>query len=717
MKFKKTLYGITAATVALSSFSATTVTPIAEDVQISGEGTSEVTPAEPTYIECDGIRYEVKGDSLSVSKLLDETLTEINIPAEIDGKPVTAIGNAAFGREISAVNYSHYTFDSKLEKITIPESVKSIGDYAFCGCVQLTSITIPDGVGTIGRAAFCACEKLESIDIPDSVYSIGMEAFIHSGLTEVTIPDGIKSIEMYTFYHCDNLTSVKISDGVESIGAYAFLFCSKLESVNIPDSVVTIGSSAFNYCGSLTSFTFPKNVKTIEQGVIQECANLTDVTIEGSNVVIGKNAFSNCKSLSNVKINGSVYLIGDSAFSYCTNLSELTIPNGIFSIGDEVFLGSSLTTVTIPESVRFIGKNLFDGTHGYNPTEGAVITRLPKIEKIVYGGTEEQWNELLEEGDWDGSVLTYNEESQKKERVFDTYTVQFNSDVPDNRTTDPELKVPTNVNWSRGDNRSVTIKWDEVEGATGYVFMYHSATYGWIAKKVSTNSITLSYLAAASRDGAGITGADKYYFKVAAINGDLIGEIASRSESGNPFRFEAYDPRLWASYSGTNSPIGEYPPDLDDLYTFKVDTSDETPDDTSEDTSSDTSEYTSDETSIPDSSEPEEVSSTPSTPTPPLTSSDSEINPDTSNPNDTNSEISSVPNTNSRPTSKPEEETGTYKPSDRQPANDDDINSLNSNTPESGSTSNPSTGATLALVPIVLASGAVVAATIKRKKK
>ncbi len=349
----------------------------------------------------------------------------------------------------------------------------------------------------------------------------------------------------------------------------------------------------------------------------------------------------------------------------------------------------------------------------------------PKIETIIYGGTEEQWDRLLESSEWDGGFTIYNPESNKNEYVPDSYKIEFNKEISDDSPT-TVLEAPTNFRTDI-DVQTATICWDEVEGATGYIVMYHSENYGWIARKVPTNSITINNLAADWSP----TGYKSpiYYYKVAAINDNSISAFASQDESGNRLQFSVLHPEH-DRYTTSQwlSSVREIT-DLDNLYGFNVDTSDETPDNTPEDTSSDTSEYTSDETSIPDSSEPEDVSSTPSVPTPPSTSSitsdseiipdmsNSEITPDTSNPNDTNSEISSVPNTASRPTSNSEEEIGASKPMDGQPTNNDDINSLNSNTPESGSTGNPSTGTTMALVPIVLASGAVVAATIKRKKK
>ena len=137
----------------------------------------------------------------------------------------------------------------------IPNSVTSIGDYAFYWCSGLTSITIPNSVTSIGDYAFY-CSGLTSVTIPESVTSIGAAAFYRcSGLTSVTIPNSVTSIDDGAFQYCSGLTSVTIPESVTSIGNYAFASCSGLTSVTIPESVTTIGDRAFAYCSGLTSIT------------------------------------------------------------------------------------------------------------------------------------------------------------------------------------------------------------------------------------------------------------------------------------------------------------------------------------------------------------------------------------------------------------------------------------------------------------------------------
>jgi hypothetical protein len=116
------------------------------------------------------------------------------------------------------------------EKYVIPNSVNSIGNYAFSYCTNLTSITIPDSVISIGERAFSYC----------------------SNLTDITIPETVNSIGNGAFYSCRSLTSITIPNGIPSIGGSLFSSCRGLKSVTIPDSVSSVGYLAFYMCDGLT---------------------------------------------------------------------------------------------------------------------------------------------------------------------------------------------------------------------------------------------------------------------------------------------------------------------------------------------------------------------------------------------------------------------------------------------------------------------------------
>jgi len=208
----------------------------------------------------------------------------VTIPKTIKGKPVTAIRDSAYFK-----NGSYFTdgvfYNKQLTSITIPDSVISIGDWAFFGsfsennayCNRLTSIIIPNSVISIGEGAFAA-NQLTSVIIGNSVTSIGEYAFGYNQLTSVIIPDSV--IYLNGFNANPLLITVTIGNGVTSIGPSAF-YQSNLISVTIPDSVISIGEGAFFY-NQLTSVIIGNGVTSIEWGAFRSNP-LTSITI-GANV-------------------------------------------------------------------------------------------------------------------------------------------------------------------------------------------------------------------------------------------------------------------------------------------------------------------------------------------------------------------------------------------------------------------------------------------------
>ena len=311
------------------------------------------------------------------------------------------VGNSrnAYSIPNSVTSIGYYAFwgCTNLRNIKIPNNVESIGDYAFYNCTSLTSVTIPNSVTSIGNDAFYGCSSLTSVTIPNSVTSIGNNAFYGClSLTSVTIPDSVTSIGYSALSSCTSLTSIEVSydnenyssvDGVLfdkdktkliqypagsnrtiysipnsviSIGSDAFVGCTSLTSVTIPNSVTSIGGSAFSGCTNLTSITIPDSVTSIGSYAFEDCTSLTSVTIGNSVTSIGGSAFSGCTNLTSITIPDSVTSIGSYAFEDCTSLTSVTIGNSVTSIGGSAFSGcTSLTSITIPDSVTSIGDYAF----------------------------------------------------------------------------------------------------------------------------------------------------------------------------------------------------------------------------------------------------------------------------------------------------------------------------------------------------------------------
>ena len=190
-----------------------------------------------------------------------------------------------------------YLNNKLVTDLVIPDSVTTIGKYAFYNCSNLTSVVIPDSVTTIGICAFSSCSSLTSVYITDiaawcNISFGGVDAnplycaknlYLNNELiTDLIIPEGVTEIKSCAFSSCDSLTSVVIGDSVTSIGYDAFRYCSSLTSVVIGESVTAIGNYAFDSCSSLTSVVIPDSVTTIGDEAFWGCWSLTTVYYKGT---------------------------------------------------------------------------------------------------------------------------------------------------------------------------------------------------------------------------------------------------------------------------------------------------------------------------------------------------------------------------------------------------------------------------------------------------
>ena len=249
----------------------------------------------------------------------------------------------------------------------IPDSVTSIGGYAFYDCTSLTNITIPNSVTSIGIYAFYDCTSLTNITIPNSVTSIGYSAFYRcTSLTNITIPDGVTSIGGSAFEECTSLTSVTIPDSVTYIGISAFENTAYYNNEsNWENGILYIGNHLIKVKSDISgSVEIKQGTKTIAISAFSDCTSLASVTIPDSVTSIGWYAFADCTSLKHATINTEE--VGY-AFSGCTSLESVILGDNVTSIYGGAFKGcTSLTSITIPDSVTSIGYSAFDNTAYYN---------------------------------------------------------------------------------------------------------------------------------------------------------------------------------------------------------------------------------------------------------------------------------------------------------------------------------------------------------------
>lgn len=168
---------------------------------------------------------------------------------------------------------------SKLTKIEIPSTVRTIESQAFYGCKSLKSIKLPEGLEEVSFGLFQKCSSLESIYLPSSIKTIAANTFDGcNSLVTLELPANLTGIiDEETFRDCWLLKSLTIPSGITQIGEYAFRNCVNLKSLKLPETLKDIEHGAFLGCSSLTSFEIPSNVKNICNSAFTGCVNLTHI--------------------------------------------------------------------------------------------------------------------------------------------------------------------------------------------------------------------------------------------------------------------------------------------------------------------------------------------------------------------------------------------------------------------------------------------------------
>lgn len=323
---------------------------------------------------------------------------------------------------------------SGIHELTLPNSVNQIGNSAFFSCSQLEKFEISENITSIGSSVFQYCSNLKKVIISKNLEKLGgnlfdgcknlktagvigsgsdvefgwdeeipANAFAGSEFETVVIPEGITAIGNRAFDNCSALKVIKLPESLRMIGRGCFSGCSRLPMILIPEKVESIGARAFEYCNTLSilfeSSSLPENLgeewngwngeievnmgvsavgktedekffyfvtKDQETSVFQYNGNEEEIVIpdqmEGHAVnKLAGGLFYQNTTLTKITIPDSVTAIGNNAFWYCSNLKEIDLPEKLAEIGEDAFFNcSSLCEVTLPESVTKIGRFAFD---------------------------------------------------------------------------------------------------------------------------------------------------------------------------------------------------------------------------------------------------------------------------------------------------------------------------------------------------------------------
>lgn len=256
-------------------------------------------------------------------------------------------------------------------EIELPDSLTSIGPYAFSGCRSLERINIPERVTSIGKSAFRGCGHLNSIELPDALRSIGASAFQScSSLTRMVVPDGVKSLPSLAFANCEKLSTLQIPGSVESIAddivSYSGISELRVFKGSYGEEFAIQKGIRYSYMQqSNDDFIYQQTENGVQ--VVLYTGSIYDVvipeTLSGDPVTsISDILFQHNYLVRSVELPRTITRIADYCFSDMGELRTVRLPNTLKSIGMGAFMNDPLLgEMEIPSSVEDIAEDAFFG--------------------------------------------------------------------------------------------------------------------------------------------------------------------------------------------------------------------------------------------------------------------------------------------------------------------------------------------------------------------
>lgn len=385
---------------------------IVSDITIKNLETlvQEIENVAPGKLGAEAVDLEINGKKATLPDIRALRIKSGTLNADDWSQLKTNMTNLLY-LDISGISNTSIAADqfngkNTLQKIILPDGLKSIEQKAFYNHHFFGELELPEGLESIGNEAFRSengYSHVAKIKLPSTITTIGNTIFYNNNyLTEFDFNHLPLDVTKSFLHHCDRLATVKNTENIgtlnssafstdpvlvelggmkpktiayeafrdcyriaaidlsttTSIGERSFYNCDSLKTIDL-SSITSIGSEAFRYSDGITSVSLPECLETLSSHAFRECQGLTDVTIPHV-ATIGSESFRSCQSLQHVTIGDGVTAVGDAAFYDCNKLEDVVIGNNVVSLGnDAIGHCDVLKDITIGSSLATMGSNLF----------------------------------------------------------------------------------------------------------------------------------------------------------------------------------------------------------------------------------------------------------------------------------------------------------------------------------------------------------------------
>ena len=385
-----------------------TPTPTAAPTSVSTSYTalvSDGTPLPDIPVSSESnFEYRIDEAGNAVITKYTGSDTICRVPETLDGRTVVSIeGNSIISSTEFMRRESAFESGTNLQYVLLPNTLLTIGSFAFDECDSLIGISLPKSLISIGDNAFRECTSLTNITIPDAVAYISGSAFAGcTSLQSVALPKNLEILAWSLFSDCAALSSLTCPDSVNYIGPDAFVNCTSLEKIALPSDLERIGLAAFKNCSKLNSLALPEHVKSIEHEAFDGCTSLEYLYIPAAVEEIGVSyngtlAFDTATTLvcpensyaeKYARENGLSYINGDydtwkALVEKAENPSSSPIPTATPTAAHTPM------QTPVEESLASEYTYHFDGTR-YTPKSGTISAftgliaqEIPDIDKLI----------------------------------------------------------------------------------------------------------------------------------------------------------------------------------------------------------------------------------------------------------------------------------------------------------------------------------------------